>query len=62
MLAEVSTTKISKKENPRGFNESKPIAKRGGKVAAGAREILEKELGESVISTDNAKTPKLLDK
>ena len=62
MLAEVSTTKISKKENPKGFDESKPIAKRGGGVAAGARGILEKELGESVISTDNAKNPKLLDK
>ena len=62
MLAEVSTTKISKKENPQGFDESKPIAKRGGGVAAGARGILEKELGESVISTDNAKNPKLLDK
>lgn len=62
MLAEVSTTKISKKENPNGFDESKPIAKRGGSVAAGARELLEKELGESVISQDNAKNPRLLDK
>lgn len=62
MLAEVSTTKISKKENPQGFDESKPIAKRGGSVAAGARELLEKELGESVISQDNAKNPRLLDK
>lgn len=62
MLAEVSTTKISKKENPDGFDESKPIAKRGGSVAAGARALLEKELGESVISRDNAKNPELLDK
>ena len=62
MLAEVSTTKISKKENPDGFDESRPIAKRGGSVAAGARALLEKELGESVISEDNAENPKLLDK
>lgn len=62
MLAEVSTTKISKKENPNGFDESRPIAKRGGGVAAVARELIEKELGESVISKDNAKNPSLLDK
>lgn len=62
MLAEVSTKRISKKENPEGFDESRPIAKRGGGVAAGARELLEKELGESVISSDNAKNPKMLDK
>ena len=62
MLDEVSTTKISKKENPHGFDESKPIAQRGGGVAAGARALLEKELEESVISQDNAKNPELLDK
>lgn len=62
MLAEVSTKRISKKENPDGFGESRPIARRGGGVAAGARELLEKELGESVISSDNAKDPKKLDK
>ena len=62
MLAEVSTTKISKKEKPHGFDESKPIAQRGGGVAAGARALLEKELEESVISQYNTKNPELLDK
>ena len=53
MLAEV-TTAISKREQPDTFEESKTIAKRGGKVAKNARTDIESQLGQSVISSLNA--------
>ena len=37
MLGEVSTTEISKKENPKTFEESKRVAKKGGEIAGNAR-------------------------
>ena len=61
MLAEVSTTEISKSEDPNGFEESKPIAREGGKIAGDARKALEKRIGKKVISKSNANNPKLLD-
>ncbi len=54
MLAEVTTTAISKREQPDTFEESKTIAKRGGKVAKNARTDIESQLGQSVISPLNA--------
>ena len=54
MLAEVTTTAISKREQPGTFEESKTIAKRGGKVAKNARTDIESQLGQSVISSLNA--------
>jgi hypothetical protein len=56
MLAEATTTELSRQENPNGFTESTGIAKRGGKAAKGARKIIEKELGHSIVSSDNAQT------
>ena len=56
MLAEVSTKDISEAENPDTFAKHAQVAKRGGNVAKTAREQLEKELGHSVISPENAKT------
>lgn len=53
MLAEASTTEISKKREPKGFVESKKIAKEGGGVSGVARKNLEKRLGKSVISRSN---------
>lgn len=61
MLGEASTTEISKNVDPEGFEESKDIAKRGGKVAGGARKNIEKESCRSVITKRNAKSPELLD-
>ena len=55
MLAEVSTKDISEAENPDTFARHAQVAKRGGNVAKTAREQLEKELGHSVISPENAK-------
>lgn len=61
MLAEVTTTAISRQEQPEGFEESKKIAKRGGKVAKSARESVEQELGESIVSPLNAEDKPLLE-
>ena len=54
MLAEVTTKEISKNEDPTGFDESKKIAKRGGRIAGKARIETEKEIGRKVISSKNA--------
>jgi hypothetical protein len=53
MLGERVTTEISQKEEPETFTASKKIAKRGGKVAGVARKETEKELGRSVVSSQN---------
>ena len=55
ILAEASTTEISKEKDPSGFEESKVVAKEGGEVAKIAREQLETKIGKSVISHRNAK-------
>ena len=54
MLAEVTTTAISRQEQPETFDESKRIARRGGSVAKNARTDIESQLGQSVISPLNA--------
>lgn len=53
MLGERVTTEISQKEDPETFEESRQIAKRGGKVAGVARKETEKELGRSVSTPNN---------
>ena len=53
MLAETSTTEISKKEQPNDFPENRQVAKKGGGIAGTARRKLEKQLGRSVISRKN---------
>ena len=55
MLAETSTTELSKEQKPKTLSENKSIAKKGGSVAGIARKDLEKKLGRSVISPLNAK-------
>ena len=54
MLAEASTRDISKKEKPDGFEESRSVAKREGHVAGSARQALEAETGEPVVTPQNA--------
>ena len=54
MLAEVSTTAISKAREPKTFAENKNVAKEGGEIAHTARKNLEKQIGQSVISPLNA--------
>ena len=55
MLAETSTTELSKKEKPKTLNDNKKVARKGGEVAGNARKDLEKKLGNSIISPLNAK-------
>lgn len=54
MLAEASTTDISKVEQPKGFSDNQQVARRGGKVAGIARQALEAETGRPVITSQNA--------
>ena len=60
MLAEASTTGISQAEKPEGMAENLAVAQRGGSVAGNARKELEREMGRPVISSENAKTMKLI--
>ena len=53
-LGEITTRELAKKHKPYGLKENKKIAKMGGHAAKVAREDIEKNLGESVISTANA--------
>ena len=54
MLAEASTTEISKAKNPKGFRQSAQVAKEGGSVAKAARRQLESKTGTSAISSAKA--------
>ena len=54
-LAEAVTTELSKKHNPRTFDESRMVAKAGGSVAKKTRIDIERRLGESIVSNANAK-------
>ena len=61
MLAEVTTTAISKQEKPQTFEGNKQVAKRGGNVANDAKNRIEKEMGQKVISPLNASEKQLLE-
>ena len=54
MLAESTSTEISKSENPTSFEESHAIAKRGGIAAKEARLAVEQQTGKPVITSQNA--------
>lgn len=53
-LGEIAARELAKEHKPYGLKENKKIAKKGGHVAKVAREDMEKELGKSVISKENA--------
>ncbi len=55
MLAEASTKDISAATNPKGFEESKNVARQGGNVAKVARKELEAKTGKKVVTSLNAK-------
>ena len=55
MLAETSSTEISKSKNGKGFDNAKDSVLKGGNIARIAKEQLEKETGKKVISDKNAK-------
>lgn len=54
-LAEAVTTELSKKNNPKTFDESRRVAKAGGSVAKKTRVDIERRLGKSIVSNANAK-------
>ena len=62
MLAEASTTEISKKKKPIGLESNKKIARQGGTAAKKARIEIEKQTGESVLSSKNAVVLKKIQK
>ena len=53
-LAETATREISQREQPDGFDASRSVARRGGRIAGNARNELEAELGQSIITRKNA--------
>jgi hypothetical protein len=55
MLAEASTTEISKEKKPKTFDENKFIARQGGTIAGNTRKEIEAKTGKKVISPKNAK-------
>ena len=52
-LSEEATKQIALKQKPQGLQENIKVAKRGGGIAKQARDNLEKELGESVVTKNN---------
>jgi len=54
MLAEASTTEISKEKKPESFAENATVARQGGHVAGTARKEIEAQTGKSIVSSDNA--------
>jgi hypothetical protein len=55
MLAEATTTEISKKKVPKTFDESKIIAKQGGTIAGNTRREIEAKTGNMIVTSKNAK-------
>lgn len=53
-LGEIATRELAKKHRPLGLEQNKKVAKLGGRTAKVARNELEKNLGENVVSKDNA--------
>ena len=55
MLAEATTTELTKVQNPQGLQENRKVAREGGSVAGNARKDIEKRTGRQVIIAENAK-------
>ena len=61
MLAEATTTEISKEKNPKTFDDNKTIAKQGGTIAGNTRKAIEAKSGKKIVSPLNAKKLKSKD-
>jgi prophage antirepressor-like protein len=61
MLAEATTTEISKENNPISFEDNQEIARQGGTIAGNARREIEEKTGKSIITPRNAKEIKKLE-
>ena len=60
-LGEIAARELAKEHKPYGLKENREIAKRGGKIAKHTRNDLEKELGRTVITKQNALNYKYVD-
>ena len=60
-LGEIATRELAKKHRPLGLEQNKKVAKMGGRTAKVARDELEKNLGETVVSKDNALSYKYIE-
>ena len=54
MLAEATTTELSKAHEPHGLEENKNIARQGGKIAGNARKEIEQNTGKPVVTNKNS--------
>ena len=54
MLAEATTTELSKTTNPQNFQENVEVAKKGGNIAGDTRKAIEESTGKPVITSKNA--------
>jgi hypothetical protein len=55
MLAEATTTEISKEKKPVGFENNRKIAKQGGTIAGNTRKAIEAKSGRKIVTRQNAK-------
>jgi L-asparaginase/Glu-tRNA(Gln) amidotransferase subunit D len=55
MLAEATTTEISKEKKPKTFPENRWIAQQGGTIAGNTRKEIEEKTGKNIVTTLNAK-------
>jgi hypothetical protein len=55
MLAEATTTEISKEKKPKNFSQSKIIAQQGGTIAGNTRKEIEEKTGKKIVSKTSAK-------
>jgi hypothetical protein len=58
MLAEATTTEISKENNPKTFADNKRIAQKGGEIAGDTRKQIEEQTGKKIVNSQNAKVLK----
>jgi len=54
MLAEATTTELTRTQNPQGLTQNQAVAREGGSIAGNARKEIESRTGKPVITSDNA--------
>jgi len=55
MLAEATTTELTKTSNPKGLKENQKVAQEGGTIVGNARKEIEERTGQAVVTSQNAK-------
>lgn len=54
MLAEATTTELTKDKNPEGLEENRKVSRQGGRIAGNTRREIEEEIGRPVVTSQNA--------